>query len=478
MRHRVFFYSILISAAMLLGGASYGRTVKGLVTSGNEKLSNVLVTDGTRFTKTNKAGAFKLKTDKNARFVYIITPSGYAADWSSGVPQFYKKADEGNFFTFDLIKNGEDYSTYNIIAVGDPQPRTKANSDEFDGRPLEDICRTVAELKGPSVGIVLGDICFDVFPLMERWKKSIVRTGIPFYTVPGNHDHNKKVEGDDILTLAEYNRQFGPENHAFHIGKDLVIMLDNIIHQGTKGYKEGYTEQQLNWIRSLLKSIPADADLYIGQHSPLHGRSYMKANAKGIINRDELLDIVKGHKTTFISGHNHITTIRSYGPEIMEHNVASINGSWWDTYHCKDGTPRGYKVFSKTGDELSWYHKAIDRDKDFQYEIIRPGEGQLNPDYLMVSVWGYDPQWTIEWLEDGKPMGQMKQVTEFSPQHMAEIREVQTRTGKEVKKYRRTIKSNHFFAAKPSPDASKITINIKDRFGKAWSEDIILRPHQ
>ena len=464
---------LYIFSALLLCSSSYGRTVRGQVTSGEDKLSDVTVTDGTNFTKTNKKGAFKMKIDDNAKFVYVITPSGYVADWSSGAPQFYQKADQGDFFAFDLIRTGMDYSTYHLIAVGDPQPRHKTESDEFEGAPVEDMRSTIAQMKEPAVGLILGDLCFDVFPLMIRTKNTLAGLGIPFYSVPGNHDHDRKVEGNDNLATRVYNEHFGPENYAFHLGNDLVIMLDNIIYHNRSGYEEGYTEDQLKWVKSLLKTIPSDADLFIVQHSPLNGRSPVRHTDEVVVNRDKLFEIIKGRKTTFISGHNHTNGNYTYGPDIMDHNVAAISGSWWDSYRCKDGTPRGYKVFTKTGKDLKWYYKSIGKDKDFQYDIVRKGEGQLHPDCILVNIWDYDPQWKVEWMEDGKPMGQMTQVEEYSPQHKAEIKALQD-AGKNVKGYRLTIKSKHFFAARPSENASKVSIKITDRFGKTWTEDIVL----
>ena len=165
---------------MLLNYGLHARTVEGVVTCGGKKLSDVIVTDGFKFTKTKKNGEFKMDVADSARFVYIVTPSGYAGDWSSGAPQFYQKIDARDTYAFDLIRTGDPSECYNIIAVADPQPSKERHCDEFDGAPLEDICNTVSELKGVSVGLVLGDVCFNKYHLMDRWKKSIVRAGIPF----------------------------------------------------------------------------------------------------------------------------------------------------------------------------------------------------------------------------------------------------------------------------------------------------------
>ena len=65
------------------------KTVKGTVSCEGKGLAGVMVSDGYRFAKTDGAGAFKLSTHKDARFVFVITPSGYVAPFESGAPQFY-----------------------------------------------------------------------------------------------------------------------------------------------------------------------------------------------------------------------------------------------------------------------------------------------------------------------------------------------------------------------------------------------------
>ena len=76
---------------VLICSAAQARKVSGIVTSGEEKLSAVIVTDGKNFTQTKPNGKFKFEIEDDAQFVYIITPSGYAGDWSSGVPAFYQQ---------------------------------------------------------------------------------------------------------------------------------------------------------------------------------------------------------------------------------------------------------------------------------------------------------------------------------------------------------------------------------------------------
>lgn len=459
-----------IILAILVGClCAEARTVKGKVVSGKKKLAGVVVTDGKNFTQTKKNGSFEFDIDDEAEFVYVVTPSGYVADWSKGAPEFYIKAEGKESFNFNL-KEFEDYSgSYSIIAVGDPQPIKHSQFDEFANKPLEDIRKCAASLGRPTIGIALGDICFDQMVLLERWKREIGRAGIPFYAVIGNHDHDKTIDNDTYSSM-KYRELFGPENYAFMMGNDVVIVLDNIIFRSKNRYRTGYTDAILDWVEGLMTYIPEDAEVFIAHHSPLNG-TYHRGM---ILGHERLLSILKGHKVTLMSGHNHTNRNFEYAPDVFEHNVAAICGTWWSAYLCTDGTPRGFKVFTKENGELTWYYKSVDKDKDYQYEIFNIGQATLNPDSIVVNVWDYDPKWSIEWYEDGKYMGAMTQVEEYSPTHTAEIKARYEGTGRPIPKYRMTTKSTNYFAAKPSAEAKKVEIRIKSRFGKEWVEEIEL----
>jgi hypothetical protein len=463
--------TLLILCVLVLTGTANARRVTGEVSCEGKGISKVVVTDGETFTTTAGNGKFTFNINDEAEFIYIITPSGYVADWSKGAPEFYKKAKGSDFFSFELAKTGNGKKEYNIIAVSDPQPRSGEHFNELIGKPLEDIRGTVASLRGQSVGVALGDICFDVLPLMERWKQGIVHAGVPFYAVIGNHDHDREFN-DDKLAAHEYRRLFGPENYAFFLGSDLVIVLDNIIYHSRSGYEEGYTDEIISWVEGLMEYVPKKATIYLAQHASLNVPEQKNVNKA---NNEKMLKILKGHKVNIISGHTHINGNFQCTPTVAEHNVATVCGTWWDTYHCNDGTPRGYKVFNKKNGKLTWYYKSVGKDPDFQYEIFVPGEAPLHPEHVVLNVWDCDHKWKIEWFEDGKRMGQMEQVSELSPIHIAELNAKYAPTGTKPKSYRRTIKATHYFAAKPSDGTKEITVVITNRFGKVWKETIHLK---
>ena len=451
---------------VLICSAAQARKVSGTVTSGEEKLSGVIVTDGTNFTQTKPNGKFKFEIEDDAQFVYIITPSGYAADWSSGVPAFYRAAEGVSKFSFDLKKLEGVGSSYNLIAVGAPQPRTDAHFEIFAGKPLDDLAATAQSLEGITIGFSLGDMCWDVLPLLDKLKGAITRTGIPFYPVVGNHDHDRDASGD-LNGTAAYRAKMGPENYAFWVGNDMVIALDNIIYDAKRKYKEGYADHVLRFVKGLLKYVPMSSDLYVAQHSPVLGRVETRTR---IINATDLISMLRGHKVTFISGHNHVNDHFEFEKDITEQNVAAICGAWWDTQHCKDGTPRGYKVFTKKDGKLSWYFKAEGHDKDFQVEIFKPGQMPMHPNSVVANVWDWDPQWKVEWYEDGQYMGTMDRVTDLSPLYTQEINKAYE--GKTISDYKKPAPAQHYFAATPSQYAKKVMVTVESRFGKSWVYEV------
>ena len=447
--------------------AADARKVTGSVVSGEEKLAGVIVTDGTNFTQTKSNGKFSFEIKDDADFVYIVTPAGYAGEWSTGVPAFYQKAPGKSKFDFDLVKTLTGGPDYKFIAVGDPQPYEDEHFAQLSGEPLEDLSQTTKALGLNAIGIALGDISWDRPELMDSWRREIVRTEIPFYPVIGNHDHVRK-QGGDYESSAEYRKRMCPENYAFFIGKDVFFSLDDIIYTADKSYDEGYAAHVLAFVKGVMKYVPASADVYVAQHSPIVGRD----NGRKIINASDMMNLFEEREVLFLSGHNHVSKSYKYRDNIYEHNIPALCGTWWDAYHCTDGSPRGYKVYTKESGKLTWFYKAIGKDKDFQVEIFKPGQTLMHPNSVVANIWDWDSQWKVEWYEDGKPMGAMEAVQECSPYHIAELKAREKELGKNVSDWKNTRVFGHYFAATPSQYAKTVTVSITSRFGQTWVYDV------
>ena len=67
---------------------------------------------------------------------------------------------------------------------------------------------------------------------------ALARLGLPWYTVPGNHD---LVLGtpDEGAAIAPFEAAFGPSTFAFHAGPALFVGLDDVRPLGGPRYVGG-----------------------------------------------------------------------------------------------------------------------------------------------------------------------------------------------------------------------------------------------
>ena len=181
---------IACAALVAFSMSAYARKVTGTIMSGAEFLENVVVTDGTNFALTNFKGKYTLEVSDDAEYVYIVTPSGYVGDWSSGVPAFYQSAPGNSRFDFNLIRTGEG-DDYHLLAIGDIQARDDNHFAIFAADPISDLKAIGNTFTKPVVGVTLGDVCWDRLQYFSKYKEHIVQVGFPVYPILGNHDHDR-----------------------------------------------------------------------------------------------------------------------------------------------------------------------------------------------------------------------------------------------------------------------------------------------
>ena len=303
--------SILLLLTLVLPASA--RKVRGTVEGDGVRLQNVIVTDGYRFTETDKQGRFRLNTHPDARYIAVVTPGGYVADYSSGVPRFFQALEGRKRFDFSLRRTSG-ATDYTLFSVSDPQMQNQKHVNRFLDAPLKDLREQAAKYSAerPTVGIALGDVAWNKLGVFDQYKEAIATTGIPFYAVIGNHDFIQNKDG--IAAGAAYEAAFGPYNYAFFLGDDLVIGLNNIIFKGngtddpeksSNNYGEGYGKETLDFVEGLLAHVDKGTHLFIAQHSPVK-----YANEKGpILGGDQLLSILR-----WLPVSSTITRVPSAGP--------------------------------------------------------------------------------------------------------------------------------------------------------------------
>lgn len=467
-------------AALILLLPLEAKKVKGSVSCEGKGLSGVIVSDGYRFTKTLADGSFTLDTHRDARNVFVITPAGYVADFSSGAPEFYLPLKGTKNFSFSLSKmaDGDDYT---LFSVSDPQMQNAKHLKRFKGRPLGDLRGMAAKESAEhnTIGIALGDIAWNKLDFFEDYKKAIARTGIPFYCVIGNHDFIQNLSG--IPAGAAYEAAFGPYNWAFFVGKDLVIGVNNIIFKASgledpgkssNNYEEGYSDEVLGFVKGLLEYVPQGTHIYLAQHSPI--RFVFPHKSQDIVNADKMLSILEGYPTDILSGHTHVMNCLPVNEWVTDHNAAAIGGAWWATDWCRDGTPRGYEIITSEDGNVSWSWHNLDYPDTYQVQFIGMDKAPLHRNAVVADVWHSNPSWTVEWYEDGRYMGEAARVREISPDYYEEILGVYKGDYSKIPGYKRPSPQWHYYAAHPSQYASTATMVVKAPDGRQWSHDFDL----
>ena len=90
--------------------AVQAKEIKGTVKDTEGKgVAGVVVSDGLNTVQTDKKGRFEMDTDKDSRFVFISTPSGYVSATLKGRTLFYKEINHSTkSYDFLIQKNAKD----------------------------------------------------------------------------------------------------------------------------------------------------------------------------------------------------------------------------------------------------------------------------------------------------------------------------------------------------------------------------------
>lgn len=465
-----FFLFLIVAAISTIG---YSREIKGKVVHSKKGVPQVVVSDGFNFTVTDAQGNYTLNASDEADFVFIVTPSGYMPACDKSTPKFYRSL-KGDDFDFELFNFGVPGGTYRMLAVGDPQPRGEAEFARLRDEAfvdLEEMGKVCRDKNLPVFSVFLGDILYDNLDMFPYVKGLMEQIKMPVWPVIGNHDHNQDVP-DDLHGDDLYCNAFGPAYYGFNAGKDYYIVLDNILYNGIENYEEGLDQKQIDWLKGYLKYVPKGAHIFVAMHSPVY---FYRWKDYKMVMADEFIDALKDYDVTVISGHTHIQYNYEINRRMREYNIASIGGAWWiwDVMYSRDGTPCGYQVFDSNHKGVSNFWKSTGKPEDYQFKVYPVGtvEGHLKD--LCVKVWNWDSRWKVEWYEDGKYKGAMKQFSAKDPDYHNALQMGYILEGK--KGGVSAIPDGYFyFSATPSARCSKVKIVVTDAYGREYSEEVAL----
>jgi len=321
-----------------------------------------------------------INADKLPQFYYIHKPAGSPAQKFAGVPPTGPLPES---IDFPLTPQKEP-DQFKALLFGDTQPR---NVQEVEYMAHDIIEQVVAENgHGASLGVTLGDIVFDDLSVFKPHNQAIALIGIPWYNVLGNHDINLDAP-HDAHSDETFESFYGPNYYSFDYGPVHFLALDDVEWQGAtetnRGfYKGGLGEDQMEFIRNDLASVPKEQLVVLMMHIPL----------VDVEDRQELYRLIEQRPFTLsMSAHTHflkhhfITKEDGWmGPEPHHHIVnVTVCGSWWrgapdelGIPHAtmSDGGPNGYSIISFDGTKYDLEFRAARRPADYQMNIYLPQE--------------------------------------------------------------------------------------------------------
>ncbi len=458
-------------------------SLSGKVHAQGKGIAGVAVTDGINVTTTDAKGNYALESNATADFVYLTVPRGYAFNHENGIARFYKKiVPSKNRFKadFELQKLSQDDTKHNFIIWADPQMISEADAEQLKTVSAPDTKKLIESYgqEVPFHAIGCGDLVWDKFELFEDYQQAVATTGIPFFQVIGNHDMDLDARTDD-LSAETFKKLFGPTYYSFNRGEVHYVVLDDVFFIGAAKKYIGYvTERQLAWLEQDLAQVKPGATVVVSLHIPVttnqHVRNKDKEASIGgtVANKRELYRLLEPFKAHIMSGHTHFNEKIMTGENIVEHVHGTVCGAWWTGPICYDGTPNGYGVYEVNGSEVQWYYKSVGHERAHQLRIYPVDAIEAHPAHFAVNVWNWDPAWKVEWLEDGKQMGAMQQVTALDPLsvalHLGEAKP-------EKHTWVEPLYTDHLFVAKPSAAAKQITVVATDRFNKVYKEEVAIK---
>lgn len=392
-----------------------GVTVAGTVECHGKPVAGVVVSDGYEVTKTDKKGAYYLKSLKQNPQLFITAPAGYEVYRDEPVPQFWADftlpADQYERHDFRL--NKVDNTKHATLVFTDIHLANQRNDiATFTGPYIDKIREEVKKFNDQGIPVYtlnLGDAAWDIYWYGHKFdisdfRKTLKNSDFPtaVYSCMGNHDNNAKTqpgENCDFEASLPYQKAMGPRYYSQNIGNVHYVFLDNIHYindpapaptyygiENKRNYVEDFTPEQLAWLRKDLANVSHDTPVVVSMHGPMfRRRPFVYKPAWSHVADDiyirtdnestrELLSILKPYQTVHtLCGHSHnqcLIRLPKDMQNLTEHNISGTCGNWWKTSAtglknlCPDGTPTAYEVFMAEGPELKWEHRTYDFEPD------------------------------------------------------------------------------------------------------------------
>lgn len=431
----------------------YGKVIN---TDTGTPIPDAVISDGFTTVSTDTKGEYRFISHSGVTHVFISVPAEYEIPMVDGMPQLFETIDsfkdsvQVNFSLKPLINDDE--KEFTLIAVADPQVRTANHLVRLNDETIPDIKNTL-ENHNNVYGLTLGDVAFDYLSMFSDIKQSFISTNIPFFHTIGNHDFSAIVY-EPAEASQDFVSHFGPLNYSFNRGEAHIVVMNNVFNYGVTSYNWGFSEEQINWLKSDLNHVSKEKMVIVCVHIPVLPTTKMERKSQFLaaLNSFNEVHILSGH------WHSNENIIHS-DMNLYEHITGAASGNVWNSTVNKCGAPNGYAVYEISGNQMkNWYYKSVNYDKEHQIRLIEPYSFGDTEGYVIANVWNADDNWKVELFEDGINTGQMEQFRAFAPEVYALDKS--------------SMKTDHLFRLKPTNKDAVFSIKATDPFGNIYQQTI------
>ena len=231
---------------------------------GEPGLASVAVSNGVDVVLTDDKGFYRLP-DRAGSWTFVIKPRGWRPPVDgSNLPMFHAKPASGGIANFPLVRS-EEPDDLRALVLTDPQP-SSATEVEYLSRGL---VGRMGHKTGFAFGVTLGDVVYDRPDLFGAVNATLSGVGIPWYSLPGNHDL-ALGHPDEAAAVASFESVYGPSTYAFHAGPALFIALDDVRPiGGPRRFVGGLRADQFAFLGNLLKATPPEEWVVVMMHIPM-----------------------------------------------------------------------------------------------------------------------------------------------------------------------------------------------------------------
>lgn len=517
------------------GYTTYGRVVDYEA----KPVAGVAVSDGALVTTTDSEGRYYLRSERKNVFVFISIPKNYRVAIDRAVPQFFQRFKSTRTSTYEqhnFVLAPEENVKHRVLVWSDTHLANRTDdANQFKKFFKPDIEQQIAKAKSEGVklyAIGLGDLAWDEFWYkndysLKDYREDISDFDLTIFSSPGNHDNDPSI-ADDFLAAAGFRENLNPLYYSFNIGDIHYIMMDNTLFKNSgatsnnynvQDYTEGFTDDQMKWLKGDLATVPEGTTIIFGLHIPWTNRSQSTGKftyAMPATYRSEVESLLSKFTVHFISGHTHTNYTNIINSKMREHNIAGVCGTWWWTgYYSKnkcrlngDGSPSGYKIFDIDGSDVKWNFKALARDASYQFraydlrnslitrELYCPANKNTNVSdaffsqyangwdksvnttstkKILINLFDYNDNWKITVTENGANLS-VSRVEAYDPLHTIFFNMGRMNSNSTSMTFP-TGKSAHFFEVSTSSATSTVIITAEDPFGRVY-EETMTRPRK